>query len=233
VSALKSAVYEIVLVLMLLSWTVLKQGSRNAFRDECDIRSIICGTLFGYDILSSKEGHSAMQISDMSLDDANDVVDIQRVVWLDTFPNPDFGITREDIEKKLKVMAVGGVERLKKHIHHAEKDGAHFWVAKSNKKVVGFIRAEKHNDRNRIRVLLILHEYQKRGIGKKLMKKALSWLGNEKDIVLNVVSYNINAIGFYKALGFVKGDPTYSEVAKLPSGKVLPEIEMIKPKPFN
>jgi ribosomal protein S18 acetylase RimI-like enzyme len=158
------------------------------------------------DILSSREGGSVMQISDVSLDDANDIVDIQMVVWLDTFPNTSFDITREDIEKKLKEMAVGGVERLKKHIQNAEKDGAHFWVAKSNKKVVGFLRAEKHKDRNRIRVLLILPEYQKRGIGKKLMRKALSWLGDEKDVVLNVVLYNINAVGFYKALGFVKGN---------------------------
>jgi ribosomal protein S18 acetylase RimI-like enzyme len=174
-----------------------------------------------------------MQISDVWLDDANDIVNIQKVVWLDTFPNPEFGITKKDIEEKLEEMADGGVERLKKHIQNADEDGAHFWVAKSDNGVIGFIRAERHKDRNRIRALNILPQYQKNGIGKKLMQKALSWLGDEKDVALNVVSYNINAIGFYEKLGFVKGFPTYSGVTKLPSGKVLPEIEMVKPRPIN
>jgi ribosomal protein S18 acetylase RimI-like enzyme len=46
------------------------------------------------------------------------------------------------------------------------------------------------------------------GIGKMLVEKILSWLGNEKKIKLNVAVYNKKAIKFYEKLGFVKGEKT-------------------------
>lgn len=36
------------------------------------------------------------------------------------------------------------------------------------------------------------------------MKKTLTWLGKEKDIYVNLVSYNQKAINFYQSFGFIK-----------------------------
>ncbi|MEZ4113999.1 MAG: GNAT family N-acetyltransferase [Candidatus Paceibacterota bacterium] len=50
----------------------------------------------------------------------------------------------------------------------------------------------------------------------------------DKDIVVWVASYNQKAISFYKKLGFVKTDKDMSsQFHKLPSGKFIPEIDMI------
>lgn len=74
----------------------------------------------------------------------------------------------------------------------------------------------------------ILPEYQRRGIGKQLMNTALKWLGRNQDIYVNAASYNEKAIKFYESFGFRKsGNVPKSEVADLPSGKHIPEIEMI------
>lgn len=75
----------------------------------------------------------------------------------------------------------------------------------------------------------MLPGYQRQGIGKRLMELGLKWLGNDRDIYVNVVSYNDKAIRFYEKFGFVKtGKKVTDEVAVLPSGKTLSEIEMVK-----
>lgn len=63
------------------------------------------------------------------------------------------------------------------------------------------------------------------------MRKGLNWLGKEKNIYVNVVSYNKKAINFYQSLSFVKTGKTVekkpNEPPDLPCGKNLPEIEMV------
>jgi GNAT superfamily N-acetyltransferase len=77
--------------------------------------------------------------------------------------------------------------------------------------------------------LSILPDFQGKGIGKRLLQTALDWLGTEKEVVLQVVSYNEKAIAFYRALGFVSTGPVaVSETLALPSGVHFPEINMVK-----
>src|SRR3989338_6830008 len=65
--------------------------------------------------------------------------------------------------------------------------------------------------------------------GKRLMEKALEWLDVEGDIRLEVVSYNLKAINFYKKYGFQEISlPVSDKRTQLPSGKQIPRIVMVR-----
>jgi hypothetical protein len=55
-------------------------------------------------------------------------------------------------------------------------------------------------------------------------------LGSAKDVSVNVAAYNQKAIGFYERMGFVKTNKANvcDPASRLPSGKIIPEIEMVK-----
>ena len=165
-------------------------------------------------------------IQDASIKDVYTIRKVQKETWLATYPNEKSGITLDDIKAKIDEMQSGGIERLKKRIQ--EDVSSHTYIAKIGNEVIGFIGVQKQDDKNRIRALYVLPKYQKQGIGRQLINKGLQWLGTDKSITLEVVAYNNNAIEFYKSFGFIENGPTVNEVARLPSGKILPEIEMIK-----
>ncbi|MSU75099.1 MAG: N-acetyltransferase, partial [Candidatus Magasanikbacteria bacterium] len=103
------------------------------------------------------------------------------------------------------------------------------WVAKNKaNKVVGFCVARKAKLCNILGAIYVLPRYQGKGIGQKLAGVAFEWLG-KKDIVVDVVKYNATAIVFYKKLGFKKiGATPKKDLYKLPSGKMLPEVRMVR-----
>jgi ribosomal protein S18 acetylase RimI-like enzyme len=171
-------------------------------------------------------------ISPAKPEDAEGIVHVRRTTWLATYPNEVLGITRQDIEEALNTRSdEQEVARIANHIKTST--GTHTWVSKVEGKVVGFLRFEEEDKRNRIHALYILPEYQHQGIGKALTQLVLDRLGTLKEIYLEVAAYNQSAINFYKKLGFIENGPTTNEVAQLPSGKVIPEIEMIKRVTLN
>jgi len=174
--------------------------------------------------------HTSVKIIASIPDDVYRIREIQRIVWLDIYPNKKAGITREDIELKFRndnTKEGRGVIEKKKEKY--DNPNIHILVAKEDEIIIGFIIASKENE-NRINAIYILPEFQGQGIGRSLMSQALDWLGAEKDIYLNVASYNNQAIGFYEKFSFVKTDRegALDNAAKLPSGKIIPEVEMIR-----
>ncbi len=165
-------------------------------------------------------------IQDAVAEDAQGIRSVQKQTWLATYPNPELGISHEDIASKIAQMQEGSTERWAKRLK--EDASSHTWVAKDNHTVIGFVSAQKLNDENKIRAMYLLPEYQGQGIGKQLMQKALTWLGDDKHISLEVVSYNDKAISFYKKFGFVERGETTNDAAHLPSGKDLPELLMVR-----
>jgi GNAT superfamily N-acetyltransferase len=154
---------------------------------------------------------------------------VQRLTWLETYPNEELGITREDVASRF---VLDDTEEGKKKMEERKKrladPNAPTWVAKDGDEVIGFCIASK-GDENRVGAIYLLPEYQGQGIGRKLMETALSWLGDEKDIYIDVASYNHKAIRFYEKFGFTpSGRDISNPVAALPSGKTIPEIEMVK-----
>ncbi|MBI2012205.1 GNAT family N-acetyltransferase [Candidatus Daviesbacteria bacterium] len=106
----------------------------------------------------------------------------------------------------------------------------HYWVVKDGGKIVGFCIARYGEKRNILEAIHLLLHYQGQGIGKQLLDKALNWLGRSKDIELGVSEYNNYAISFYEKFGFHKtGKSLNDEMTVLPSGRVIPQIEMLLP----
>ncbi len=165
-------------------------------------------------------------IHDAKPEDAEGIQFVQKTTWLTTYPNEDLGITREDIEAKIDQIQKGGAEKLAERIR--EEKSVQTWVAKDGSRIIGFIAARKLDEENKIGAVYILPDYQGKGIGKRLMQKALDWLGNTKKISLEVVTYNKKAVNFYTSFGFTQQGETTHNAARLPNGKIMPEILMVR-----
>jgi ribosomal protein S18 acetylase RimI-like enzyme len=163
-------------------------------------------------------------IEEPVLGDEKGLVFVHKKTWLTTYPNKKYKIFKKDIllkdfdsEKKLN--------KWKKTIKNNGKEKSYVCVAKDGIKVVGFCLVSKEEKTNELNAIYILSEYQKMGIGKKLLDKAFGWLGNKKKITLTVVAYNNNAHAFYEKYGFVRTGKTCKK--GLPNGKIIPEVQMI------
>lgn len=155
--------------------------------------------------------------------DEEGIVFVRKNTWLVTYPSKENNITREDIlaedfdsPKKIK--------EWKESLKNNGKGTSCVFVAKKDDKIIGICVAGKCGSHNELRVLYVLPEYQKMGIGTKLAEEAIMWMGRAKDIILTVACYNKNAIGFYKKMGFTDtGDRSFK---KLSTNKEIPEIKM-------
>jgi ribosomal protein S18 acetylase RimI-like enzyme len=177
-----------------------------------------------------EEERIIIQIHDATPNDADGVRQVQQRTWLATYPNAELGITEEDIEARFHARSEEAIKRRQAQQQGINSDPlVHLWVAKEAERIVGFCLAKKEGMQNKIQAIYVLPEYQGTGIGKRLLQTALDWLGSQREIVLNVAAYNHQAINFYRRFGFIpSGRPAHSGVTKLPSGVVIPEIELIK-----
>jgi GNAT superfamily N-acetyltransferase len=161
--------------------------------------------------------------------DADAMRDVQCCTWIATYPNEAYGITKEDIEARFREdpATVGEMrERRRQAVCTAP---FHSWVAVEGAALIGFCIVKQDDQENLLQALYVLPDSQSKGVGKRLLQTALDWFGTEKEVVLNVASYNEKAIAFYRAFGFVPHDPVASsEALHLPSGVRLPEIKMVK-----
>jgi ribosomal protein S18 acetylase RimI-like enzyme len=169
----------------------------------------------------------SVQIRKALPDDAEGMLRVQQITWLATYPNKDEGITKEDVKAKLDEMAFGAIERRRKHIKE-ENSSMFYLIAAIHNQIIGMLMGTKSDNKNKLAALYIIPEYQGMGIGSQLMGKVLGWFDSDKKTVLEVAAYNSKAIAFYRKFGFIENGPTTSGVAKLPSGKIIPEIEMVK-----
>lgn len=160
-----------------------------------------------------------------------DVKGMQEVfyrTWLATYPNEEFGITVDDIEDRFK-------DRLTEEYlaKRAEKianpdEGETLLFAKDGDNVVGVCGIVTREDVNQLRAIYVLPEYQGRGIGWMMWKEAQKHFNSNKDIIVQVATYNQNAIDFYKKLGFVDtGKRWEDDKFKMKSGATFPELEMV------
>jgi ribosomal protein S18 acetylase RimI-like enzyme len=171
--------------------------------------------------------------------DSEVVCDIRDRAWLKAYPNTELGITVDDI--RLLAQGPNGeyvprrIAYLKKRLAKDDSTGVTMLIAKLDDKIVGFIDA--HVDEQNRRCIDALHvapEVQGNGVGGKLMQRALDWYGRDQDIYLEVVSYNQNAINFYKHFGFERTDADVTKEEGRPEYlKSLPQIEMVLKAKLN
>lgn len=164
-------------------------------------------------------------------EDAEGVFNVQKLTWLATYPNAEAGITEEDIRVRVEgqhgELIPQKIERWQNGIEATGSERATF-VVRDNDKVVGFVAPAIRDGQRRVGAIYVLPETQGKGIGSKLLQKAIEWHGRDEDIFLHVATYNTNVIDFYKRNGFEEtGREIKDEVAQLGNGKEIPEIEMV------
>jgi len=162
-------------------------------------------------------------ITEPVLGDERAIAFIQKQTWLETYPNQEHNITKADVLLK----DFDSQEKLEKWQKVIKENGSgdfYFCIAKDGDKIIGYCQTAKGQDYNELKMLYILPEYQRRGVGKKLSDKAINWLGQEKEIILEVASYNQKAINFYEKYGFVKIGAGKS--VEFPNGKKIPTIRL-------
>jgi ribosomal protein S18 acetylase RimI-like enzyme len=163
--------------------------------------------------------------------DVYGIREVKRVTWLKTYPNNEEGITAEDIRMKFEIdKTPESKEKIEERKKKYRDRNTGIWVADTDGKIVGFCIAIKEGEHNRVGAIYVLPTYHRKGLGGQLIEKAFVWLGDRKDILINVARYNKQAINFYNKFGFLETgkEGTLDSAAKLPSGKVIPEIELVK-----
>jgi ribosomal protein S18 acetylase RimI-like enzyme len=172
-----------------------------------------------------------IQIRPAKIEDAPAIYEVQKLGWTDTYTNEEYGITLDDINLRFEgedgSVRQQRIDKLTKTIQDGSES---VFVAHNREEVVGFIRVMPDPATNRLKLgsLYVHPDWQNKGAGSKLLKKAMDMLPKGQDVYLHVVSYNDNAIRFYEKHGFVKtGKDSAGSVAALPSGISIPEIEMV------
>ncbi len=162
-------------------------------------------------------------------EDAWGIVNVLHKTWLATYPNEELGITVDDIEESYKESFTE--ENLKKLGDKIGKENPNEkrLVAKIGDDVVGVATMVRNENDNQLRTIYVLPEFQGRGIGKMLWEEAKKFCDPNKDIIVQVATYNQNTIEFYKKLGFVDTGKRFSDTTwrAKKMGVSIPEMEMV------
>ena len=178
--------------------------------------------------ISKMENEPKIEIVAATAQDAEGIQEVFYRTWLATYPNEEVGITVEDIEDRFKDrQSEEKLTKRRKEILNPT-DGI-MLIAKENNEIIGLCRIGKRGDNNQLQAIYVLPEYQGRGIGKLLWSEAQKFLDSKKDTIVQVATYNENAIDFYGKLGFQDTKKRFSdEKFTMKSGAIIPEMEMIK-----
>lgn len=178
--------------------------------------------------ISKTEGEPKIEIVTATPEDVEGMQEVFYRTWLATYPNEERGITVDDIEDQFKdrhseEKLVRMRERIVKFPNNVTL------VAKEGDRVIALCRIIKNENKNQLQAIYVLPEYQGRGIGNSLWQEVQKFLDSNKDTIVEVATYNKNAIGFYEKLGFSDtGERWKDEKFKMKSGAQIPEMRMIK-----
>ncbi|MEO8581762.1 MAG: GNAT family N-acetyltransferase [Patescibacteria group bacterium] len=166
--------------------------------------------------------HISIQLA--SSEDAQPIRLVQHDTWIKTYPNEQLGITLQAIQKRVsKNFSPESIKKMEETIADVDK---RTWVAKDDLKVIGYCTVAKNKDINHLEAIYIFPEYHGINVGNMLLEPALKWLGNEKDIIVEVASYNHRAIRFYEKNNFKKNGVTGES-------KGIPTVNLVKAKHAN
>jgi ribosomal protein S18 acetylase RimI-like enzyme len=152
--------------------------------------------------------------------------------WLETYPNEEAKITKEDVEEFFKdSLDEKKIELQEKQLAEPSEHKKIFVALESEtNQVVGVCRIFIYEEYGQLQAIYVLPEFQRKGIGSMLWEKVLQEFGDGKDIIVRVATYNTNAIDFYKKLGFIDTGKRFAEERhRMPISKsLIPEMEMIR-----
>lgn len=169
-----------------------------------------------------------VKIFPASPEDVREIQEVFYKTWLDTYPNEELGITVDDIKDIYKdSFTKEGLKKRAKRIADPP-EGETLFVSEMEGKIVGVCRVVIHADKNQLKAMYVLPEYQSKGVGQKLWEYAQKLFDSDKDIIVQVSSYNERAMSFYRGLGFEDtGKELVDEEFRMESGAAIPETEMV------
>lgn len=161
-------------------------------------------------------------------DDVLDLHQVYFITWLDTYPNQEFNITKEDIIFKYESRLTPDKIAERRIKISQIKDNELMLVIEKDNKIIAVCNAVQEEFYNQLKAIYVLPEYQRLGLGSVLWKEAQRIFSPQKDIIVHVAAYNEKAINFYKKLGFVSTEKIFcDEKYKMRNGAIIPELEMI------
>jgi len=161
-------------------------------------------------------------------EDALGITTVLYKTWLDTYPNEEIGIKREDVEESYKEsFTEKEIKSQQKNIANAPQNQLRL-VAKTGDQVVGVSTMIRNENNNQLRTIYVLPEFQGKGIGNMLWEEAKRFCDSAKDTIVQVATYNKKAISFYEKLDFVDTGKRWSDPKwKMKSGVTIPEMELV------
>lgn len=159
-------------------------------------------------------------------EDVAEVSELLTKVWLGTYPNEEYGVTKEWVLERRALM--GSPESIAKRKQQVEqnpnnKTSSSFVAKDARGKIIGFIHMYINDEGvQNLGAIYVLPEYQGKGVASALMQKLLEWADRTKFIKLGVVKYNERAKAFYRKWGFeeMPGEHLF--------GHKLPEVFMVR-----
>ncbi len=174
-----------------------------------------------------KESKPKFSIRPMQEADIDEATEMRLQSWLDTYPNDDYGVTREWVEQRNQIQRSDEVnaKRLEKFRQGRHNGTSNGWVARDNEgKIVGVTTPYVDNDGiQHVGSLYVDKTQHGTGLGSALMQKVVDWFDPSKPIVLGVVSYNERAKAFYRKWGFEE-IPNSEELFD----GLIPEVHMVR-----
>ncbi len=169
-----------------------------------------------------------ISISKPEPEDAEDILHVLYRTWLDTYPNNEYKITKEDIEDSYRDSFLPeNIEKLKNNIRNTSDECKRI-IAKADGKVVGTGMMADSSIGLRLKTLYILPEYQGNGIGKRIWDELAKQFNSNKKIYVELAIYNERALNFYKKLGFKDtGRRFVDNDLKIRRGVSIPQMEMV------
>lgn len=149
---------------------------------------------------------------------------MQKLAWLDTYPNEAAGVTREEIASK---DFDSPAKLAEKRDLLAPDRPVRCWVAEAQGTIIGFIMARRI-DPAEITAMYVLQAYRGQGIAQQLMQAALEWIGPEVPVRVQAAYYNARALAFYRKCGFADTTERVDPYI-LPLGSPMPQTLLIMP----
>ena len=170
-----------------------------------------------------------ISVSQATPEDAEGIAHVVATTWLSTYPNEEHRITEEDIKERVKSrQSPEEIKKTRQRIIEGKPNQKTF-VARQGENVIGFCGVIKEPEFNQLKAIYILPEYQGQGAGQKLWAQVMDFFSDNKNkIIVQVATYNQQAIDFYKKLGFKETGKNFSdERFRMKSGSIIPETELV------
>lgn len=131
--------------------------------------------------------------------DIKKYTDLLQKTYEISYTNKKIGLKKECFSKKI-FSTLDTQKYLKSNLSVNKKQKT--WLAFIRKKLIGSITIIDKGKECELKGFYVSNEYQRKGIGKILFKKSISF-AKGKDVVLDIYAHNRKTIVLYKKWGFI------------------------------